>query len=73
MEINGQITVDEISKSVKDLKIEKTCYDDNIINEYIKSWEHFLIPIYFISFNCILVRVHGYREILYPYSKQGKI
>jgi hypothetical protein len=47
--------VDEISKSVKDLKIEKTCYDDNIINEYIKSWEHFLIPIYFISFNCILV------------------
>jgi hypothetical protein len=35
MEINGRITVDEISKSVKDLKIEKTCYDDNTINEYI--------------------------------------
>ena len=33
MEINGQITADEISKSFKDLKIEKTCCHDNIINE----------------------------------------
>ena len=41
MEINGQITADEISKSVKDLKIEKTCYHDNIINEYIKSSTYF--------------------------------
>jgi hypothetical protein len=55
MEINGQITVDEISKSVKDLKIEKTCYHDNIINEYIKSSVYLLIPIYFKSFNCISV------------------
>jgi ferritin-like protein len=55
MEIIGQITADEISKSVKDLKIEKTCYDDNIINEYIKSSAHLLIPIYFKSFICILV------------------
>ena len=46
MEINGQITADEISKSVKDLKIEKTYYDDNIINEYIKSSVYLLIPIY---------------------------
>jgi hypothetical protein len=45
----------EISKSVKDFKIEKTCYDDNIINEYIKSSAHLLIPSYFKSFNCILV------------------
>jgi hypothetical protein len=37
MEINGQITADEISKSAKDLKIEKTCYDEKIINEYLKS------------------------------------
>jgi hypothetical protein len=28
MEINGQITADEISNFVKDLKIEKTYYDD---------------------------------------------
>ena len=55
MEINRQITADEISKSVKDFKIEKTCYGDNIINEYIKSSAHFLIPSYFKSFNCILV------------------
>ena len=55
MEINRQITADEISKSVKDFKIEKTCYHDNIINEYIKSSAHLLIPIYFKSFNCILV------------------
>ena len=55
MEINGQITADEISKFVKDFKIEKTCYHDNIINEYIKSSAHLLIPIYFKSFNCILV------------------
>jgi hypothetical protein len=47
MEINRQITADEISKSVKDFKIEKTCYHDNIINEYIKSSAHLLIPIYF--------------------------
>ena len=55
MEINGQITADEISKSSKDLKIEKTYYDDNIINEYIKSSAHLLIPIYVKFFNCILV------------------
>jgi hypothetical protein len=55
MEINGQITADEISKSVKDLKNEKTCYDDNKINEYIKSSAHLLIPIYVKLFNCILV------------------
>jgi hypothetical protein len=46
MEINGQITADEISKSVKDLKI---------FNEYIKSSPYLLMPIYFKSFNCILV------------------
>ena len=55
MEINGQITADEISRSVKDFKIEKTCYDDNIINEYIKSSAYLLIPIYVKLFNCILV------------------
>ena len=55
MEINGQIPADEISKSAKDLKIEKTYYDDNIINEYIKSSAYLLMPIYVILFNCILV------------------
>ena len=53
MEINRQITADEISRFAKDLKIEKTCYDDNIINEYIKSSAHLLIPIYIKLFNCI--------------------
>jgi hypothetical protein len=51
MEINGQITANGISKSVKDLKIEKTYYDDNIINEYIKSSAHLLMPIYVKLFN----------------------
>ena len=55
MEIDGQITADEISKSVKDFKFEKTYYDDNIINEYIKSSVYLLIPIYVKLFNCILV------------------
>jgi hypothetical protein len=50
-----EITAGEISKSVKDLKIEKTYYDDNIIYEYIKSSAYFLMPIYVKLFNCILV------------------
>ena len=55
MEINGQITADERSKSFKNLKIEKSCCHDNIINEYIKSSAYFLMPIYVKLFNCILV------------------
>ena len=55
MEINEQITVNEISKSAKDFKIEKICYDDNISNEYIKSSVYLLTPSYFKLFNCILV------------------
>jgi hypothetical protein len=55
MEINGQITADEISKSFKNLKIEKSCCHDNIINEYIKSSAYLLMPIYVKLFNCISV------------------
>ena len=55
MEINGQITADEISKSLKDLKIEKKCCHDNIINEYIKSSAYLLMSIYVKLFNCISV------------------
>ena len=55
MEINEQITADEIPKSCKDLKIEKTFCHDNIFNEYIKSSVYLLIPIYVKLFNCILV------------------
>ena len=43
IEINGKITADEILKSIKDLKTEKACGDDNIIIEYIKSSAHLLI------------------------------
>jgi hypothetical protein len=35
IEINGQITADEILKSIQDLKTQKACGDDNIINDYI--------------------------------------
>ena len=53
IEINGKITADEILKSIKDLKTEKACGDDNINNEYIKSSAYLLIPIYVKLFNCI--------------------
>ena len=53
IEINGQITADEILKSIKDLKTEMACGDDKINNEYIKSSAHLLIPIYVKLFNCI--------------------
>jgi hypothetical protein len=73
MEINGQITADEISKSVKDLKIQKTYYDDNIINEYIKSSAYFLMPIYVKLFNCILVPGTWLSENIIPLLKnKGK-
>jgi hypothetical protein len=44
--INAEITADDILKYINDLKPEKACGDDNIINEYIKSSAHWLIPIY---------------------------
>jgi len=53
IEINGQITANEILKSIKDLKTVKACGDDNIINEFIKSSAHLLIPIYVKLFYCI--------------------
>jgi hypothetical protein len=51
IKINGQITADEILKSINDLKTEKACGDDNIISEYIKSSAHLMIPIYVKLFN----------------------
>ena len=51
IKINGQITADEILKSINDSKTEKACGDDNIINEYIKSSAHLMIPIYVKLFN----------------------
>ena len=71
MEINRHITADEISKSVKDLKIEKTYYDDNIINEYIISSAYLLMPIDVKLFNCILVP--AIRKYYTHIQKQGKI
>ena len=52
IEINGKMTADEILKSIQDLKTQKACGDDNIINENIKSSAHLLIPIYVRLFNC---------------------
>jgi hypothetical protein len=46
IEMNAEINADEIYKYIKDLKPEKASQDDNIINEYIKSSAHLLIPIY---------------------------
>ena len=64
IEINGQITANEILKSIQDLKTQKACADDNIINEYIKSSAHLLIR---FMLNCLIVysiqvkyHVHGF-------------
>ena len=38
--LNSPITTDEILKCVKNLKNDKACSDDKIVNEYIKSSIH---------------------------------
>ena len=48
------ITPDEVMKAIKNLKNNKSCGLDNIINEYIKSSTELLLPIYVRLFNKIL-------------------
>jgi len=72
MEINGQITADEILKSIKDLKTEKACGDDNIINKYII---HLHICLYRSMLNCLIVYSIQvkYRKYYTHIQKQGEI
>ncbi len=51
--LNGPITRDEIRKCVSNLKNDKACGDDNIINEYIKNSLVKFLDIYEKLFNMI--------------------
>ena len=51
--LNSDITETEIMKCIKTLKNGKACGDDLIINEYIKSTSHLLMPIYVKLFNIV--------------------
>jgi hypothetical protein len=52
--INGYISQNEIFKCITNLKNNKACVEDEIINEYIKSPSNRFIPIYEKLFNIIL-------------------
>ena len=52
-EINGNLTENEILSATKLLKNNKSSGLDNILNEYIKSTIHVMIPIYKRLFNLI--------------------
>ena len=45
-DLNEPISEDEIIKCIKNLKNNKSCGDDNIKNEYIKSTANLLLPLY---------------------------
>ena len=52
--LNSPITDSEILKCIKLLKNNKACANDDIINEYIKSTAHIMLPLYTSFFNLIL-------------------
>ncbi|XP_071123270.1 uncharacterized protein [Mytilus edulis] len=51
--LNSEITTEEISKCIRDLKNGKASGDDLIINEFMKSTSHIFIPVYVKLFNMI--------------------
>ena len=51
--LNSQITKEEILKCINNLKNDKACADDEIINEYIKSTADRFIDVYENLFNII--------------------
>ena len=51
--LNSPITDSEILKCIKSLKNNKACANDEIINEYIKSTSHIMLPLYTSFFNLI--------------------
>ena len=52
--LNSPITVAEIEKCISSLKNSKSPGTDSILNEYIKSTKHLLLPVYVRLFNTIL-------------------
>ena len=53
--LNSPITTDEILKCVKNLKNDKACSDDKIVNEYIKSSIHKFVILFEKIFNLIFI------------------
>ena len=51
--LNSPISDGEILKCIKLLKNNKACANDDIINEYIKSTSHIMLPLYTSFFNLI--------------------
>ena len=51
--LNDYITQDEIKRCIRNLKNNKCCSDDGIKNEYIKSTQLIMLPIYEKLFNLI--------------------
>ena len=50
-----EITEQEINYCINDFKNSKAASPfDNIINEYIKSTKHLILPLYYKQFNCVL-------------------
>ena len=54
LEINCRIKVKEIETNVKQLKNNKACGIDSILNEHIKSSKHAIGPLFEKLFNLIL-------------------
>ncbi len=52
--LNRAISTEEISKAISLLKNNKSCGVDGILNEYIKSTEAILLPLYTKLFNAVL-------------------
>lgn len=53
-QLNNPITANEIEMAIKSLKLNKASGIDNIINEYLISMKHLLLPTYEKLFNIIL-------------------
>ena len=51
--LNGHISENEILKCINNLKNNKACSNDGIINEYIKATAHEMMPLYVAFFNLI--------------------
>ena len=51
--LNTHISENEILKYINNLKNNKACSNDGIINEYIKATEHEMMPLYVAFFNLI--------------------
>ena len=51
--LNGHISENEILKCINNLKNNKACSNDGIINEYIKATAHEIMPLYVAFFNLI--------------------